>query len=94
MRNITKKIKSKIKVDSENSARRRVVEELFYDFGRSKAKVFWINFVRGIFFGFGSVLGGTIVVAIALWVVSQFIDWFPFIGGFIQQIIDGTQIPS
>ncbi len=50
-----------------------------------------MNFVRGIFFGFGTVLGGTVLVAIIIWVLGQFVDWFPIIGDFIKQIIDAMQ---
>lgn len=93
MKKISKRVAARINKDNEDGARRRLVEELFYDFNKSKAQVFWINFVRGIFFGFGSVLGGTILVAIALWLLSRFVDWFPFISGFVQQIINAVQTP-
>ena len=86
-----KKAVSKINQDNENGARRKLVEELFYDFNRSQVQVYWVNLVRGIFFGFGTVLGGTILVAIMVWLLSQFVDWFPFIGDFVQQIFDAVQ---
>lgn len=61
----------------EQDARRAIIEDLFYDFHKSRAQVYWMNFVRGIFFGFGSLLGGTIVVAIVVWILSQVTGFFP-----------------
>ena len=49
-------------------------EEIFYDLGTSKARVLWLNFFRGIFFGFGSVIGGTVVVAIIVYILGFFFD--------------------
>lgn len=91
IKKLTKRVASRVHRDNENGARKRLIEELFYDFNRSQVQVYWINLVRGIFFGFGTVLGGTLLVAIMVWLLSQFVDWFPFIGGFIQQIIDSVQ---
>lgn len=81
------KIKQVIKDGHERGARRQLFEELFNDFYRSRHKVYLMNFVRGIFFGFGSVLGGTVVIAITIWVLSQFAGWFPLIGESIHNFI-------
>lgn len=75
----------------ERAARKAVLEQLFYDMSRSPARVYWINFFRGIFFGFGSVLGGTIVIAIALWVLSWLVDLPGGVGDFIQYIVNQVQ---
>lgn len=72
----------------EAGARRGMIEELFYDMYDSRRRIYLINFFRGIFFGFGSVLGGTVLVALLVWILSQFVDWFPIIGDFIQQITE------
>jgi hypothetical protein len=58
-------------------ARKALLEELFYDFHQNRRQVYWMNFVRGIFFGFGSLLGGTIVVATVVWVLGQVTGFFP-----------------
>ena len=50
--------------------------------------VYKINFVRGIFFGFGSVLGGTVIIAVVIWVLSQLGAVVPFLSDFIQEILD------
>lgn len=86
-----KKIVNKIKNDNERGARHAILEDLFVDFHRSRRQVYSMNFIRGIFFGFGTVLGGTVLVAIIIWVLGQFVDWFPIIGDFIKQIIDAMQ---
>lgn len=80
------------KVSNEEAASRRALfEELFYDIYRNRTRVYWVNFFRGIFFGFGTVLGGTVLVAILVWILSQFVDWFPVIGDYIQQIINSME---
>lgn len=57
-------------VDKKDTPRRRLLEELFNDFNRNRWDIYKINFVRGIFFGLGSVIGGTIVVAFIVWALS------------------------
>lgn len=83
-----KKIADKSKEDNENAARRNVIEELFYDFNTSRAQVYKINFFRGMFFGLGSVLGGTIVVALLIWVLSLVAGFFPPLEDFFNGVTD------
>lgn len=54
----------------------------------SKWRYFGLNFMRGIFFGFGTVIGGTVLVVIAITILSQTVDWFPAISDFVQRVID------
>jgi hypothetical protein len=86
-----KKAVEKLKKDNEKGARQNLLEELFYDFHKSRIQVYWMNFFRGVFFGFGTALGGTLVVAIIVWALSQFAGWFPFVGENINQITDSMQ---
>ncbi len=72
---------------SERAARRKLIEELFYDFYRSRHQVYWVNFVRGLCLGLGTIIGGTVVVAFLVWLLGQFAGWFPEIGDYIQEII-------
>jgi len=67
-----------------------VVEELFHDFYRARRRVYMFNFIRGIFFGAGSALGGTLIVALVLWILSFFIN-FPVIGQYFQQFERSVQ---
>jgi len=61
-----------------------MAEELFEDYYRHRRQVYKMNFFRGIFFGLGSVLGGTVVVALILWVLSFFVN-FPLFGDYLRQ---------
>ena len=49
---------------NETEAQRVVLEELFNDLYRNRVRIYKVNFVRGILFGAGSALGGTIVIAL------------------------------
>lgn len=81
----TKKVVNKIKHDNEAGAREGLIEELFNDFNKSRVQVYKMNFVRGIFFGLGSVIGGTIVVALLVWSLSFFVR-IPGLGDSVKQI--------
>ena len=82
---IISKIKNRFKKDNERGSRENLIEELFYDFNKSKVEVFKMNFIRGIFFGLGSVIGGTVVIALFAWLLSLFVD-LPGVGKSIEQI--------
>jgi hypothetical protein len=69
-----KKVAEKVKRENEKAARMGVLEDLFYDFNRSRGEVYKMNFIRGIFFGLGSVIGGTVIIAIAAWILSFFVQ--------------------
>lgn len=63
----------------ELGARRKLIEELFQDFNHSRTQVYKMNFIRGMFFGFGSVLGGTLLVALTVWLLSVIGQHIPFL---------------
>lgn len=84
----------KVKTDNETGARRAVLEDLFYDFNSSRVSIYWTNFVRGIFFGLGSVLGGTLVVALVIWLLSFLSDVPGWFGEFIEYIVNIVQNES
>ncbi len=86
-----KKIAKRVKKDNENGARRAIIEDLFFDFNKSKADIFWMNFFRGIFFGVGSVLGGTLVIALVLSLLSLLADIPGGVGDFIQYIVNTVE---
>jgi len=83
-----KKALTKVKTDNENGARKAILEDLFYDFHKSRKQIYLMNFIRGLFFGVGSVLGGTIVIAIVLALLSLLVDIPGGVGDFIQYVID------
>jgi len=88
---VVKKVKHKVEKEAELGARRAVLEDLFYDFHKSRAQVYKMNFFRGLFFGLGSVLGATIVVAFVIWLLSLLADIPGGFGDFIQYIVDTVQ---
>lgn len=71
----------------DRAARHAVMQDLFYDFNRSRGQIYWLNFWRGIFFGLGSVLGGTVVVALVVWLLSGVSHWSPFLQQIISDLI-------
>lgn len=87
---IAKKVADQVKTDNERGSRIALIEDLFYDFNRNRVEVYKMNFIRGIFFGFGSILGGTVVIALLAWLLSFFVE-IPGIGESIQQVQNSIQ---
>lgn len=54
-------------------AQRDLLEQLYDDHYKNRWRIYKVNFTRGIFFGFGSILGATIIVSLALWALSFFV---------------------
>ena len=84
----------KIKPGGEAGARKALLEELFNDFYSSRRKVYSFNFVRGLFFGFGTALGGSLLIAILLWILNQLGAVVPFLSDFIRDIIDSINVSA
>jgi len=82
------KVVKKLKQDNERGARQAIIEDLFYDFHSSRKQVYWMNFIRGIFFGVGTLVGGTLIVALVVWLLSWLVDLPGGVGDFIQYIVD------
>ena len=78
------RLKGNVAKGNEDGARRTVVEELFHDLNRSRVQVYRLNFFRGIFFGAGSVVGGTVVIALVVWALSLIGAIFPPLGDFFD----------
>ena len=83
---MVKQVAKKAKEDNEAGARRAILEDLFYDFNRSRSQVYVMNFARGIFFGAGSVIGGTLVIAALIWVLSTLANVIPPLDDFLSGI--------
>jgi len=64
---------------SEREAKKAVLDELFNDIYTDRKRIYKLNFVRGILFGAGSALGGTIVIALIVWILSLFVN-APLVG--------------
>jgi hypothetical protein len=75
-----------------SSGEREEIRELFEDvYISNKWRIMRMNFLRGIFFGLGTFLGGTIVVAVVIWVLSQTVDLFPWAQDFTERLINSLQ---
>ena len=63
----------------------RILQSVFESGYANHWRVYKVNFVRGLFFGLGSVLGGTIIIAVALWILSFFTE-LPIIGELAETV--------
>lgn len=85
-KNFFARLRENVQHNNERGARESVLEDLFYDFNRSRVKIYKMNFVRGIFFGAGSVIGGTVVIALLAWLLSLLGHVIPPLGHFFDDI--------
>lgn len=85
------KLNNKRKAGNEEGARKSALEDLFYDFNRSRVQIYKMNLFRGIFFGAGSVIGGTVVIAILVWVLSMLGNVIPPLGDFFDGVTNTIQ---
>ncbi len=77
----------------EKGAREALLEDLFHDFNRSRVQVYKLNFVRGIMLGAGSVIGGTVVIALIVWVLTLLGHFIPPLGHFFDGITHLLETP-
>lgn len=66
------------------------LDDLFENYYSRRREIYVMNLVRGIFFGFGSVIGGTLVVALLLWLLSA-LNFIPFLDGIVDAVQDSLQ---
>lgn len=60
-------------------------DTFFEDYERRRWVVYRMNFLRGIWFGLGTFIGGTLVIAAIFWLLSLFHD-VPFLTGVVETI--------
>lgn len=65
------------------NAPQALLDDLFEDYYKRRKQIYVMNLIRGIFFGFGGVIGGTIVVALLLWILSA-LQYIPFFDGIFE----------
>jgi hypothetical protein len=63
----------------------RAMESIFESGYVNHRRVYTVNFIRGLFFGLGSVIGGTVVVALFVWILSLFGE-LPLINDLVKTI--------
>lgn len=68
---------------TESDSKRVVLEELFNDLYNDRKRIYKLNFIRGMLFGAGSALGGTLVLALIVWLLSLFVS-LPLIGDLFE----------
>lgn len=86
MRKAVKKKVDDVEEKQEKKAQKLMLQELFQDFNRSRFQIYKLNLVRGIFFGFGSVLGGTVVIAMLIWILAAVANFIPPLNDFVQAL--------
>lgn len=75
---VTKKAKARDEVSDNPKAALAALEYLFAADFVSKKRLYYENFMRGLFFSLGTLVGFAVVATVVLWVLSWF-DSFPFI---------------
>lgn len=68
----------------------RIVAAIYETGYLNKAQSFKMSFVKGMFQGFGGVIGATILVALLLWTLS-FFDEVPFLGDIVNSVENTVQ---
>jgi hypothetical protein len=68
----------------------KALEEVYLIGYANPKRFLWFSFLRGIVYGLGIFIGGTIVVAIVLSVLTQF-NSVPVIGPLVEKIVEIVQ---
>lgn len=76
--------------DQLRMAPQAFLDDLYENYYSRRREIYLMNLVRGIFFGFGSVVGGTIVVALLLWLLSA-LHYVPFLDGVVDAVQQSLQ---
>ena len=83
-----RKIREKKLENDELTAEEQVLEDLFYDLYRNRGSVYKVNFFRGIFFGLGTFLGGTVIVALVIFLLTWMSSLLPANLSIIDWLLD------
>ncbi len=84
-----KKIKRFFAKKADESLKYSILEDIFNNYSINTQRIYRVNFLRGIFFGAGSVIGGTAGVAFLAWFLSLFIK-MPVLGEAIKHFIESV----
>ncbi len=69
----------------------RIVASVYETGYLDAAKSYRQSFIKGLFQGFGGVIGATLLVALLIWILS-FFNELPFIGRITEQVQDTIQV--
>lgn len=70
---------------------KRLNEQRFFRNHKSFARIAGWSLARGLFFGLGSTLGATILLAFVVQMLAS-IDFIPILGDWAEQIIEQIQV--
>jgi len=89
---VNKKLLKEIKtLNAQNRELAKEVKKIkkleFMKVFKHPIKFIWFSFLKGLMIGFGSVLGASVLVAVFIYLLST-ISFVPFIGDFVQDVID------
>jgi hypothetical protein len=79
-----------VKTDKDYEKIGRMMEDVVLSGSSNWRKMIWYNFVKGLAYGLGIFLAGTLVIALVIAVLNQF-NHVPLVGPLIQNIIDNLQ---
>lgn len=77
-------------VKQVDKAQRQFTDKLLLEAYGRKRKLLKLSFWQGVLFGLGSAIGGTLVLALLIWILARVVDWFPIMGDLINKIIEHT----
>lgn len=66
----------------------KFIDNLLLEAYGRKRKLLKLSFWQGVFFGLGSAIGGTLVLALLIWILARVVDWFPILGDLVNKIIE------
>ena len=78
----------KLADDNARGGQIGIIEELFYDLYPNRWEIYKVNFFRGIAFGFGSVIGATVLIFALIWFLNLFVNIPGGVGEFVQAVIN------
>lgn len=77
----------KKELSKHQKLKRDLMDDLFNDYYRERWRIYKINFVRGIFFGLGTFIGGTVIIALVILLLGWLANTFPEFSTFFQWLI-------
>lgn len=88
--NRKKKTEEKATLKRNHDDIAKALEILFATDYIDKRKLYFSNFIRGMFFSAGGVIGATLVIAIVLWILSLF-NSVPLVGPLFENTRETIQ---
>lgn len=77
-------------IQQVNAKQQKFTDNLLLEAYGRKRKLLKLSFWQGVFFGLGSTIGGTLVLALLIWILARVVDWFPILGDLVNKIIEHT----